>query len=253
MPRSRNKCGKSKVMGISRHLTSVKIVIERNNCRMWNISTVWQLENEEYFNCLYSMITNDARCTREIRRRTVMTKEAFNKKKALFSSKLDLNFRKKLVKICTMLKLRQFRKWIGNTKKLMKFGSGEECRRSVGTIEWEMKLQRVKRDRNKLQTIKWGNANWFGHIWRRNCLLKHAIDGHIDGRMKWREDDEEDLSSYWITFRKREGTVNWKRQHYIIFGRRYYGPVSKADNRICSDRLIPGVPVCCLRDRKWML
>jgi hypothetical protein len=40
MPRSGNKCGKSMVMGISRHLTSVNIMIERNKCRMWNISTV---------------------------------------------------------------------------------------------------------------------------------------------------------------------------------------------------------------------
>jgi hypothetical protein len=56
------------------------------------------------------MITNDARCAREIRRRTVMTKEAFKNKKALFSSKLDLNFRKKVVNFRTMLKLGQFRK-----------------------------------------------------------------------------------------------------------------------------------------------
>jgi len=25
-------------------------------------------------------------------------------------------------------------------------------------------------------------ANWIGHIWRRNCLLKHVIDGTIEGR-----------------------------------------------------------------------
>jgi hypothetical protein len=41
------------------------------------------------------MITNDARCTREIKPRTVMEKVAFNKK-ILFTGKLDLNSRKKL-------------------------------------------------------------------------------------------------------------------------------------------------------------
>jgi hypothetical protein len=57
-----------------------------------------QLENVEYFNYLGSMITNDARCTRETKSRIAMAKAAFNKKKNLFTSKLDLYIRKKLVK-----------------------------------------------------------------------------------------------------------------------------------------------------------
>jgi hypothetical protein len=57
-----------------------------------------QLENVEYLNYLGSMITSDARCTREIKSRNAMAKTAFNKKKNLFTSKLDLNLRKKLVK-----------------------------------------------------------------------------------------------------------------------------------------------------------
>ena len=36
---------------------------------------------------------------------------------------------------------------------------------------------------------------------------------------KWQEDDdegeEEDVSSYWMTLRKREGTVHWKKKHWI--------------------------------------
>jgi hypothetical protein len=44
------------------------------------------------------MITNDARCTREIKTRTAMAKAAFNKKESVFTNKLDLNLRKKLVK-----------------------------------------------------------------------------------------------------------------------------------------------------------
>ena len=140
-----------------------------------------------------------------------MATAAFDKKKALFSSKLYLHFRKKVVKLCMLLKLGKFKKLMRNTKKVMKCGAGEEWRRSVGRIVWEMKLQRVKRDRNKLQTIKRRkDNNWFDHMWRRNCLLKHDIDGNIDGRTKWREDEEEDLSTYWITFRKRENTVNCK-------------------------------------------
>jgi len=80
------------------------------------------------------MITNDARCTREIMCRTVMATAAFDKKKALFSSKLYLHFRKKVVKLCMLLKLGKFKKLMRNTKKVMKCGAGEEWRRSVGRI-----------------------------------------------------------------------------------------------------------------------
>jgi putative lipoic acid-binding regulatory protein len=78
---------KIKVMRISRQPYPIQIMIDRK-----------QLENVEYFNYLGSMITNDARCTREMKSRIAMAKAAFNKKKNLFSSKLDLYLSKKLVK-----------------------------------------------------------------------------------------------------------------------------------------------------------
>jgi hypothetical protein len=37
-------------------------------------------------------------------------------------------------------------------------------------------------ERNIVQTIKSKKANWIGHIWRRNCLLKHVTEGKINGR-----------------------------------------------------------------------
>jgi hypothetical protein len=43
-------------------------------------------------------ITNHDICTREIKSRVPMTKASFTTKKTLFTSKLDLNLRKKLVK-----------------------------------------------------------------------------------------------------------------------------------------------------------
>jgi hypothetical protein len=43
-------------------------------------------------------------------------------------------------------------------------------------------LHRVKEERNILHTIKRRKANWIGHILRRNCLLKHVIEGKLEGR-----------------------------------------------------------------------
>ena len=37
--------------------------------------------------------------------------------------------------------------------------------------------QRAKEEGNNLHTIKRRKANWIGHALRRNCLLKHVIEG----------------------------------------------------------------------------
>jgi len=49
-------------------------------------------------------------------------------------------------------------------------------------VENEEVLHRAKEERNILLTIKRREANWIGHILRRNCLLKHIIEGKIEGR-----------------------------------------------------------------------
>jgi hypothetical protein len=45
-------------------------------------------------------------------------------------------------------------------------------------------LHRVKEERNIVHTIKRRKANWIGHILRRNGLLKHVIEGKIEGRIE---------------------------------------------------------------------
>jgi hypothetical protein len=45
-------------------------------------------------------------------------------------------------------------------------------------------LHRVKLYRNIVHTIKRRKANWIGNILRRNCLLKHVIEGKLEGRIE---------------------------------------------------------------------
>ena len=78
---------KTKVMRISRQPIPAKIMIDQK-----------QLENVESFKYLGSILTNDRRYTCEIKCRIAMAKAAFDKKKTLFISTLDLELRKKLVK-----------------------------------------------------------------------------------------------------------------------------------------------------------
>ena len=77
---------KTKVMRISGQPSPVTIIIDQH-----------QLENVKCFKYLDSMLTEDGRCTCEIKSRIAMAKAAFNKQN-LFTRKLDLNFRKKVVK-----------------------------------------------------------------------------------------------------------------------------------------------------------
>jgi len=72
---------------ISRQPSPVTIMIDQK-----------QLENVESFKYLGSMLTNDGRYTCEIKSSIAIAKAAFNKKTNLFTSELDLNLRKKLVK-----------------------------------------------------------------------------------------------------------------------------------------------------------
>jgi len=78
---------KTKVMRISRQPFPVKIMIDQK-----------QLENVESFKYLGSILANDVRCTCEIKCSFAMAKAAFNKKRTFFTSTLDLELRKKLVK-----------------------------------------------------------------------------------------------------------------------------------------------------------
>ena len=66
---------KTKVMRISRQPTPVTISIDQK-----------QLQNVKCFKYLGSMLTDDGRCTCEMKSRIAMAKAAFNKKKNLFTS-----------------------------------------------------------------------------------------------------------------------------------------------------------------------
>jgi len=80
---------KTVVLRILRQPSQMKIMIDQK-----------QPERVEYCN-YFGSITNDAKCTCEIKSRIAIAKATVNKKKkTVFASKLDLNLRKKLIKCC---------------------------------------------------------------------------------------------------------------------------------------------------------
>jgi hypothetical protein len=56
--------------------------------------------------------------------------------------------------------------------------SWTDCVRNEEVLHW------VKEERNIVHTIKRTKVNWIGHILRRNCLLKHVIEGKLEGRIE---------------------------------------------------------------------
>ena len=143
----------------------------------------------ESFKYVSSILINDGRCTCEIKCRIAMAKAAFNKKKALFTSTLDLELRKKLVKCYIWSRALYGAEtgtlWAVDQKHLESFEM--RCWRRMEKISWtkhvrnEEVLLRVKEQRNILHEISKRKANWIGHILRGNCLLQRVIEGKIKG------------------------------------------------------------------------
>jgi alpha-D-ribose 1-methylphosphonate 5-triphosphate synthase subunit PhnL len=60
----------------------------------------------------------------------------------------------------------------------------EESAGTLQVLHLGSLMHRVKEERNIVHTIKRRKVNWIGHILRRNCLLKHVIEGKLEGRIE---------------------------------------------------------------------
>jgi hypothetical protein len=107
------------------------------------------------------------------------------------------------------------------------------CWRRMEKIIWtdrvrnEAVLHRVKEERNIVHTIKRRKANWIGHILCRNCLLKHVIEGKLEGRIEMTRrrgrrlkqllDDLKEKRRYWKLKEEELDRTKWRTR----FGRGY--------------------------------
>jgi hypothetical protein len=107
---------------------------------------------------------------------------AFNKKRALFTGKMDFELRKKLVK-CYIgsIALDGAETWTSGAvdqKHLERFEM--LCWRRMEKISWadhvrNEVLLRVKEQRNILHEISKRTANWIGHILHRNAFYNRLL------------------------------------------------------------------------------
>jgi len=93
-------------------------------------------------------------------------------------------------------------------------------------VKNEQVLRRVREERNVLHKLKRRRTSWIGHSLRRNCLIKHVIEGKIDEKRTrvWRSeqllDDPKEKITYWI----------WKRKHCIALFCRKLWTYHKTDH-----------------------
>ena len=66
-----------------------------------------------------------------------------------------------------------------NNSKYLRCGYGEGW---TDEIQNAVVLERVAEGRIMLELIKKGKRNWLGHWLKRNCLLKDALEGMVNGK-----------------------------------------------------------------------
>jgi hypothetical protein len=94
------------------------------------------------------------------------------------------------------------------------------CWRRIEKISWidhvrnvEV-LHRVKEERNVLHKVKIRKANSIGDIFLRNCLLKHVIEGKIEGRIVVKERRGRSCKQLLGDLKKTRG--NWKLERELL-------------------------------------
>jgi hypothetical protein len=73
-------------------------------------------------------------------------------------------------------------------------------------------LLRVAEQRNIIHEISKRQANWIGHILRRNCLLRQVIEGKIKGGIEVTEKRGRRRRKLLDDLKKRKGYSNLKKE-----------------------------------------
>ena len=166
---------KTKVMRISKgEQKMVKICIDGE-----------EIEQVKEFAYLGSIITEDARCHREIQRRIVLGKDAFEKRKELLRGGISKELKKRMVKtLVWSVMLYGAETWTTRMEDIKKIEAFEMwIWRRIEGISWkdhirnEEVLRRVGEERSMIHTIRERQRRWIGHTLYAKRRL-NAKNGH---------------------------------------------------------------------------
>ena len=147
-----------------------------------------KLEPVKQFCYLGSMITEDCRCHVEIKGRIAMGKEAFNKRGELLTWKLQIELKKRMIKVLiwsvvlygseTWTLTKDDIKWLEAFEILGMEKYTENLLDRMQNQNEEV-LNMVNEERKLMETIRKRQKNWIG---RRGSLLTTVLDGRIQGK-----------------------------------------------------------------------
>jgi hypothetical protein len=148
------------------------------------------LEQVHQFNYLGSMLTEDGRSGKEVKKRIAMARDAFNKHQKLLTGKTNQNLKKRLIKtLVWSVLLYSSETWTLKRDDIKKLESCEMWFwRRMERISWrdhvrnEEVLRRVGENRNMIVTIWKKKARWIGHTIRSEGMLRTVMEGRAEGK-----------------------------------------------------------------------
>ena len=184
-----------------------------------------QLEEVKNFRYLGSLLTADGSCEKEIRTRIAMAKAAFGKHRMILTRSMNLELRKRLVKILVWsVMLYGSEVWTLRKTDIRHLEAAEMWFwRRMEKIIWtdkvtnEAVLRRIGEERSLISTIYRRQKKWLGHTLRHECLLRDVMEGRMVGKRgrgrkrttffeHWRRDGE----TYGAIKRRAEDRRGWR-------------------------------------------
>ena len=148
------------------------------------------LEQVHQFKYLGSMIAEDGRSEKEVRRRITLAKDAFTEHRMLLTKSLNQTLKKRLAKsLVWSVLLYGSEAWTLKKDDIRRLESFEMwVWRRMEKISWtervrnEEVLRRVGEQRTLINTIRRRKARWTGHVIRSEGLLRTVIEGRAEGK-----------------------------------------------------------------------
>jgi len=151
-----------------------------------------EVEQVKSFCYLGSMMTADARCQNDIKRRIALGKDAFTKRGELMRGGLNKSLKKRLIKtLVWSVALYGSETWTIRKEDMRRLEAFEMwIWRRMEKVSWtehmtnEEVLQRVDEKRSLITTIRERQKNWIGHVLRGDSLLREIIEGRMEGKRR---------------------------------------------------------------------
>uniref|UniRef100_A0A8D9A7F9 Craniofacial development protein 2 n=2 Tax=Cacopsylla melanoneura TaxID=428564 RepID=A0A8D9A7F9_9HEMI len=149
------------------------------------------IKQTKSFKYLGSNITENGKCTNDIKQRLAQAKVAFAKKKTLLcSNNIDLQLRKQLIKtLVWSVALYGSETWVIGERDRKRIEAFEMwCWRRMMKIKWtermsnERVLELVQEERQIWKMLTERRHKWMGHVFRHNEFIVKIIEGRREGQ-----------------------------------------------------------------------